>query len=54
MRSREARAIELAHVFGERDGASFIQAVGHGERLGVIRNGDVFVAQRVRRFGHFL
>ena len=45
--------IQLAHLLGESDGALFIQAVGHGERLGMIGDRDVFVAQRVRGLGHF-
>ena len=50
---REAAAIELAHLLGEGDGALFIQAVGHGEGLRMIGDGDVFVAQRAGGLGHF-
>ena len=46
--------IQLAHSLGERDGACFIQAVGHGESFRVVRDGDVFVAQGAGGFGHFL
>ena len=37
---------------GEGHRALFIQAVGHGQRLGMVRDGDVFVAALARGRGH--
>ncbi len=51
---REAGAVQIANLFGESHCALFIQAVGHGERFGMIGDGDVFVAERVGGLGHFL
>ena len=52
-RSGRPVAIQIAHLLGERDGALFVQAVGHGQRLGMIGDGDVLVAQRAGGLGHF-
>ncbi len=48
----EAVAVDLAHLAGEGHHALFIQPVGHGERLGVVGDGDVLVAERAGGFGH--
>ena len=48
-----ADRIHFPNLMGERDGALFIQAVGHGQRLGMIGDGDIFVAARAAGFGHF-
>src|ERR1035438_2810552 len=50
----QAGAIHLAHAAGEFHHAFLIQPVGHGKRLGVVRDGDVLVAECARRLGHFL
>ena len=52
MRMPAAVAVDLAHLPGELDRALLVQAVGHGQRLRVVGDGDVLVAQRARRFGH--
>ena len=44
----------LAHLAGEGDHALLIQAVGHGQRLGVVGDGDVLVAALARGLGHLL
>ena len=45
--------VQLAHLLRERDGARFVQAVGHGERLRMVRDRDVLVARAPCGFGHF-
>ena len=52
MRMPRSAAVQFANMLGESDRAFFIQAVGHGESFGMVRDGDVFVAQRAGRFGH--
>ncbi len=47
-------AIDLAHAPRELHHALFIEPVGHGERFGVVGDGDVLVAVLARRLGHFL
>src|ERR1039457_4233588 len=49
----QADAVDLAHAAGKLHHALFIQAVGHGKGLGVVGDGDVFVAALARRLGHF-
>ena len=42
------RRVELAHAPREGDGARFVEAVGHRERLGVVGDRDVLVAALAR------
>ena len=48
----ETRLIHLANLVRERHRALLVQAVGHGERFGMIGDRDVFVAALARGLGH--
>ena len=48
-----ALAVDVADLAGEVHHALFVEAVGHGEGLGVVGDGDVLVAQGARGLGHF-
>ena len=45
--------IHFANLVREGDRALLIHPVGHRQGFGMIGDGDVLVAHRVRRFGHF-
>ena len=45
--------IGLANLLNVSDGARVVEAVGEGQVLGVVGDGDVFVAVRLGGFGHF-
>jgi hypothetical protein len=45
--------IHLADAASEGDGACFVEPVRHGQRLGMIGDGDVFVSAVAAGFGHF-
>ena len=49
-----ALLVQAPHALGELDDALLVEAVGHGQRLGVVRDGDVLVAQGAGGFGHLL
>ncbi len=50
----ERPLVQCAHMPRESYGARFIQAVGHGDGLRMIGDGDVFVTHVLRRLGHLL
>ena len=47
-------AVQRAHAGRVLERATLVEAVGHGQRLAVVGDGDVLVAQAVRGGGHRL
>ena len=47
-------SVQRAHAGGVLERAPLVEAVGHGQRLAVIGDGDVLVSQPVRGRGHRL